>query len=148
MNCFTYEVLCILNADSSLRILSTCASDVSSQMWPSLQWQKLVFEGNLVKSYQKFTELNLFLIHLILFWIDERVHFYYINMSSINAEFLLWYENCRRHFQMYLKCLKFVHKGPIGYKSALEQVMAWRRTGDKPLPEPMLTQFTDAYRQH
>ena len=23
--------------------------------------------------------------------------------------------------------------------------MAWRRTGDKPLPEPMMTQFTDAY---
>ena len=23
--------------------------------------------------------------------------------------------------------------------------MAWRRTGDKPLPEPMLTQLTDAY---
>ena len=24
--------------------------------------------------------------------------------------------------------------------------MAWRQTGDKPLPELMLTQFTDAYR--
>ena len=23
--------------------------------------------------------------------------------------------------------------------------MAWRRTGDKPLPETMLTQFTDIY---
>ena len=28
------------------------------------------------------------------------------------------------------------------------QVMAWRQTGDKPLPEPMLTQFIDAYMQH
>ena len=27
----------------------------------------------------------------------------------------------------------------------LVQVMAWRRTGKKSLPEPMLTQFTDAY---
>ena len=26
--------------------------------------------------------------------------------------------------------------------------MAWRRIGDKPLSEPMLTQFTDAYRRH
>ena len=26
-------------------------------------------------------------------------------------------------------------------KSVLVQVMAWRQTGDKPLPEPMLTQF-------
>ena len=44
--------------------------------------------------------------------------------------------------------LKFVPKGQIDYKSALVQVMAWRRTGDKPLPEPMLTQFTDAYMRH
>ena len=41
--------------------------------------------------------------------------------------------------------LKFVPKGPIDNKPALVQVMAWRLTGDKPLPEPMLTQFTDAY---
>ena len=40
--------------------------------------------------------------------------------------------------------LKFVPKGPIDYKSALVQVMAWYRTGEKPLPESMLTKFTDA----
>ena len=44
--------------------------------------------------------------------------------------------------------LKFVPKGPIDNKRATVQVMAWRRTGGKPLPEPMLTQFTDAYMQH
>ena len=32
--------------------------------------------------------------------------------------------------------------------SVLVQVMAWRRTGDKPLSEPMLTQFADAYMRH
>ena len=41
--------------------------------------------------------------------------------------------------------LKFVPKGPIDYKSALVQVMVWHRTSKKPLPESMLTQFTDAY---
>ena len=41
--------------------------------------------------------------------------------------------------------LKFVSKSPIDNISALVPVMAWRQTGDKPLPEPMLTQFTDAY---
>ena len=41
--------------------------------------------------------------------------------------------------------LKFVPKGQIDNKPALVQVIAWRRTGDKPLPEPMLTQFTDIY---
>ena len=42
----------------------------------------------------------------------------------------------------------FVSKGPIGNTSVLVQVMAWRRTGDKPLSEPMMTQFTDAYMRH
>ena len=42
--------------------------------------------------------------------------------------------------------MKFVHKGQIDNKSALVQVMAWRRKGGKPVPELMLIQFTDAYR--
>ena len=44
--------------------------------------------------------------------------------------------------------LKFVPRGPIDNKPALVWVMAWRWTGDKPLPEPVLTQFTDAYMRH
>ena len=44
--------------------------------------------------------------------------------------------------------LKLVPRSPIDNKPALVQVMAWRRTGDKPLPEPMMTQFTDAYMRH
>ena len=42
----------------------------------------------------------------------------------------------------------FIPKGPIDYKLALVQVVAWHRTGEKPLPESMLTQFTDAYIRH
>ena len=34
--------------------------------------------------------------------------------------------------------LKFAHTGPINNTLALVQIMAWRRTGDKPLSEPML----------
>ena len=41
--------------------------------------------------------------------------------------------------------LKFVPKGRIDNNPALVLVMAWRRTSDKPLSEPMLTRFTDAY---
>ena len=44
--------------------------------------------------------------------------------------------------------LKFDPKGPTDNKSVLVQVMAWRRTGDKPLPEPMLAQFAEAYMRH
>ena len=41
--------------------------------------------------------------------------------------------------------LKFVPECPIDNKPVLVQVMARRWTGDKPLPEPVLTQFTNAY---
>ena len=34
--------------------------------------------------------------------------------------------------------LKFVPKGPINNDPALVQIMAWRRSGDKPLSEPMM----------
>ena len=78
-------------------------------------------------------------------------------ISSMKIEFHLWYENYRRHFQIYLNesvwipipiSLKFVPKGPIDYNSALVQVVAWHRTGEKPLPLSMLTQFTDACIRH
>ena len=41
--------------------------------------------------------------------------------------------------------LKFVSKGPIDNNTALVQIMAWGRIGNKPLSEPMMTQFTDIY---
>ena len=44
--------------------------------------------------------------------------------------------------------LKFVTRGPINNIPALVQIMAWRRSGDKPLSEPMMVQFTDAYMHH
>ena len=42
----------------------------------------------------------------------------------------------------------FVPKGPIDNTPALVQVMAWHRIGNKPLPEPILTQFIDAYMRY
>ena len=41
--------------------------------------------------------------------------------------------------------LKFVPMSLINNRPALLHVMAWCWIGDKLLPEPMLTQFTDAY---
>ena len=41
--------------------------------------------------------------------------------------------------------LKYVPWGRIDNIPALVQIVAWRRRGDKPLPEPMMVQFTDAY---
>ena len=39
---------------------------------------------------------------------------------------------------------KLGSKSPTNIESALVQVMDGRRTGDKPLPVPMMTQFPDA----
>ena len=44
--------------------------------------------------------------------------------------------------------LKFVPKGPINNIPSLVQKMVWRRSGDKPLSEPMLAYLTDAYMRH
>ena len=44
--------------------------------------------------------------------------------------------------------LKYVPWVLIDNMSALVQIMAWRRPGDKPLFEPMLNQFTDANMRH
>ena len=44
--------------------------------------------------------------------------------------------------------LKVVPTCPIDNKSALVHVMAWWRKGDKPQPEPMMTQSTDEHMRH
>ena len=38
-----------------------------------------------------------------------------------------------------------VAEGPIDNRTSLVHVMAWHRIGDKPLPESMMTQLSDAY---
>ena len=40
------------------------------------------------------------------------------------------------------------HKAAVDDKAALVYVMSWCWVGNRPLPEPMMTQFTDAYIQH
>ena len=44
--------------------------------------------------------------------------------------------------------LKYVSWSPIDNKPALVQVMAWHRTGDKPLAAPMMTHFIETYMWH
>ena len=41
--------------------------------------------------------------------------------------------------------LNYVPYGLMDNMAALVQIMAWRRPGDKPLSEPMLDKFGDAY---
>ena len=49
-------------------------------------------------------------------------------------------ENCCILIKM---SLKFVPKDSVNKTPALVQIMAWRRTGDKPLSKPMLVCFID-----
>ena len=44
--------------------------------------------------------------------------------------------------------LKYVPEGPMDNKRSLVQIMGCRRTGDKPLFEPMMVYFTNAYWRH
>ena len=92
----------------SLRILSTDASGCFFTNVTFIAVAEISIRRDFfLKSYHKFIECNLFFIHLILFWIDELIHLHSIYISSMKIEFHLWYENYRRHFQIYLqwKCL-------------------------------------------
>ena len=68
-----------------------------------------------------------------------------------------WTPFHRQHLLCYLSenfcifyqvSLNFAPRGPNDKRSVLVQVMAWRRTGDKPLSGPTQIQFTDAYMRH
>ena len=63
-------------------------------------------------------------------------------LADDNFKYIFLNENDRTPIGI---SLKFVSRGPIDNKPALVQVMAWCRIGDKPLPELMLTKFTDVY---
>ena len=76
-------------------------------------------------------------------------------MALIKIKWILWgpMQNCRHFADGFLKriffngnvwisiktSLTYVPKGPINNESALVQVMALRRKGDKPLSEQMMT---------
>ena len=44
--------------------------------------------------------------------------------------------------------LRYVLLGPIGNMSALVQIMTWHTTGEKPLSDPMMNQFTNPNIHH
>ena len=70
-------------------------------------------------------------------------------MAAILADSILKWIFLNEKFCISIQfSLKFVPKGPIDNKPALVQAMAWCQTGHEPLPEPMSTQFTNAYMQH
>ena len=94
------------------------------------------------------------------YWVSLQVSQNFVPKDPVNS---LRPRQTRCHFADYVfKCnflnenvwipikisLKFVPKGPINNIPVLVQIMAWRWTGDKPLSEPMMTQFNNAYMRH
>ena len=69
-------------------------------------------------------------------------------MAAILAEYTFKYIFVNENDKILIKIsLNFVPRSPID-NTALVQVMAWHQTGDKPLPELVMIQFTDAYMRH
>ena len=70
-------------------------------------------------------------------------------MAAILAEDICKCNFLNENYRILIQTsLKFVPRSPINNKPALVQVMAWHRAGNKPLSDPMLTQFTDVYMRH
>ena len=79
----------------------------------------------------------------------KEFHLHLAKMAAILAydifNYIFLNENDRILIQI---SLKYVPRSSIDNKSALVQVMVWCRTGNKPFPEPMMTQYIDAYMWH
>ena len=70
-------------------------------------------------------------------------------MAAILADDILKCIFLNEKFCIFIKIsLKYVPKGPMDNNPALVQIMVWRRIGDRPLSEPMLNRFIDAYMRH
>ena len=151
MKCFTRAALCILNGDASLRILSTDASgcffiNVTFTAVAETSTRGDFFSKAIINSV--FHSSN-FILNWRAYTSPLHIHIKY----EYRIPFMIWDDIFKSIFNesVWISItisLKFIPKGPIDYKSALVQVVAWHRTGEKPLSESMLTQFTDAYIRH
>ena len=78
--------------------------------------------------------------------------------SAYNSQFQLYYcWFCFTHKRQRLTLnicflmeylLQFISRSTVDSKQSLVQVIIWRGTGDNPLPELMMTKFSDAIWQH
>ena len=68
-------------------------------------------------------------------------------MAAILADDIFKWIFLNENYRIQISLI-FVVRSPTDNRPALVQVMDWRRTGDKPLPDPKMTQFIDAYMRH
>ena len=97
---------------------------------------------------KKYFEVTIWCYHQIWLVNDDLTHLSWDKVAAI-LKMVCWNAFLNENIWISNKIsLKYVPWGLIDNMSALVQTMAWHRPGDKPLSEPMLIQFTDAYMQH
>ena len=80
---------------------------------------------------------------------NELTHLSLDKMAAIVADYILKSFFLNENDRIPIKIsLKFIPRSPIDNNQTLVWVMAWCWTGDKPLPESMMIQFTDTYMWH
>ena len=150
--------ICVCMYVSLGSYVGTCVSEVNvcsfildNNPWSSHQMSNPTL-NNFVSSYfiwtSQDTQLNLTFFNRIFgnthsVQDDRNLRIFFVAETK-------WPWYCRWHFQihflaLFFLCSKFVLRSPIDNKSASVQAVDWWWTGNKPLPEPLMTQFTDAY---
>ena len=96
-------------------------------------------------------------LHKCKFYISTRMSLKLVPKGQIKTwpRWVLFFSNIFKGFFMNEKfcisiwfSLKLVSNDQMDSKTALGCVKAWCRTGEKLLPEPVLTQITNAYTRH
>ena len=113
-------------------VLTWCISPEQLSFFCKTQWFIYLF---FYPAAQELASAELHLTHLPLNKMAAILQTIYFRCTFVNETF----------FILTKISLKFVPKGPIDNNPALVQIMAWCRIGNKPLCEPMLIWFTDAY---
>ena len=111
------------------------SSLVQVMAWCQVSWSHMVSPG---------ADVN-----FITLWDTSRIEFSLLSsqdeMAAISHDIFKCISMNEKLSLLIWISLKFVPEGPIDNKLALVQVIAGRRRGGKPSPEPMLTQFRCIY---
>ena len=127
---------CCLTAPS--RYLNQCLFLMSEVLWHSPEKSSFLASAQATNQYNEY-EIYCFYIIAIpprSYWVNTlRPRQNGRRLADDTFKCIFLNENVRISIKI---SPKFVPKGPINNIPALVQIMAWRRSGDKPLSEPMM----------
>ena len=133
----TYWLCCLLTALIRNCIIHTPISDIraDSRFVPS-QWETALLCNDVSHWLGIILESALWYVWSKQMWKQSINHW-----DKMADNFLTTFSNAFSWMKMYILSkisLKFVPNGPINNIGTLVQIMAWHRSGDKPLSESML----------